>query len=52
MGHPSFVSDAYEGSISDYEITKQSGFVDHLMEGDFVCMDRGFVIGMLKTSRA
>ena len=45
QGHPSFVSDAFEGSISDYEITKQSGFIDHLMDGDFVCMDRGFIIG-------
>lgn len=39
-----FVSDAYEGSISDVEIVKQSGFLDHLEAGDLVLADRGFTI--------
>ena len=43
-GHPSFVSAAFEGSISDVKITEDSGFLDHLEPGDFVCMDRGFMI--------
>ena len=43
-GHPCFVSAAFEGSISDVKITEESGFLDHLEPGDFVCMDRGFMI--------
>ncbi|XP_035988198.1 uncharacterized protein LOC105923908 isoform X2 [Fundulus heteroclitus] len=39
-----FVSDAYEGSISDVEIVKQSGFLDHLKAGDLVVAGKGFTI--------
>uniref|UniRef100_A0A8C6SJG8 THAP-type domain-containing protein n=2 Tax=Neogobius melanostomus TaxID=47308 RepID=A0A8C6SJG8_9GOBI len=39
-----FVSDAYEGSISDVGIVKQSGFLDHLEAGDLVLANRGFPI--------
>ena len=47
-GHPSFISYGFEGSISDYEITKVSGFIDHLKPGDHVLMDRGFLIGKME----
>lgn len=39
-----FVSDAYEGSISDREIVVKSKFVDCLDPGDLVLADRGFTI--------
>lgn len=39
-----FVSDAFEGSISDVEIVKQSGFLDHLEAGDLVLSNRRFTI--------
>jgi hypothetical protein len=39
-----FVSDAFEGCISDKEIVKQSGFLDKLEKGDAVLADRGFTI--------
>ena len=39
-----FVSDAYEGSISDKEIVRVSGFLDFLNPGDVVMADRGFLI--------
>lgn len=39
-----FVSDAFEGAISDKEIDRQSGFLDHINEGDLVLADRGFLI--------
>jgi hypothetical protein len=39
-----FVSDAYEGSISDREIVIQSGFLDYIQCKDIVLADRGFKI--------
>ena len=39
-----FISDAYEGSISDYAIIQKSGFLDFIEPGDVVCGDRGFTI--------
>ena len=39
-----FVSNAYEGSISDNQLTIQSGFLDHINPGDLVMADRGFTI--------
>ena len=39
-----FVSDAFEGSISDKQIVKDSKFIDHLAPGDVVLADRGFTI--------
>ncbi|XP_041858672.1 uncharacterized protein LOC121650918 [Melanotaenia boesemani] len=46
-----FVSDAYEGSISDVEIVKQSGFLDNLEAGDLVLADRGFTIREILAER-
>ncbi len=43
-GRAVFVSNCYEGSISDREIVKQSGFLDFLETGDVVLADRGFTI--------
>ena len=39
-----FVSDVYEGSISDRELVKQSNFAENLTLGDVVLGDRGFTI--------
>lgn len=42
-----FVSDAFEGSISDKEIVKKSGFLDMIEAQDLVLADRGFLIADL-----
>jgi hypothetical protein len=39
-----FCSDVFEGSISDREIVKQSGFLEYMGSGDLVMADRGFTI--------
>jgi len=39
-----FVSPLYPGSVSDKEIVKQSGILQHLSPGDMVLADKGFVI--------
>ena len=39
-----FVSDCFEGSISDRQITIDSKFTDNLVPGDLVLGDRGFTI--------
>lgn len=39
-----FISDGFEGSISDKEIVKKSGFLEYIHEGDLVLADRGFLI--------
>ena len=39
-----FVSDCFEGSISDKQITRKSGFLDKIQPGDVVLADRGFTI--------
>ena len=46
-----FVSDAYEGSISDKEIVRLSGFLDFFNTGDVVMADRGFLIKELLNER-
>jgi hypothetical protein len=39
-----FVSDVYEGSISDKRLITESGFLEHLDKNDVVLADRGFTI--------
>lgn len=46
-GEITFVSNLYEGSISDKEITKKSGILSLLEEGDEVMADKGFLISDL-----
>ena len=41
-GAACFVSDLFEGSIDDVEITKQCGILDHFQPGDLVMVDKGF----------
>lgn len=41
-GAISFVSDVYEGAISDKEIFKKSKIMDKINPGDLVMVDRGF----------
>ena len=44
QGAATYISDGFEGSISDYKITENSGFLDFIERGDVVCADRGFTI--------
>ena len=43
-GAVSFVSQTFEGSISDKQLTAQSGLLDKLEDGDDILADKGFVI--------
>ena len=43
-GAITFISNLYPGSISDKELTRQSGILDLLESGDSVMADRGFDI--------
>ena len=43
----SFLSTLYTGNISDKEITKRSGILSLLEEGDGVMADKGFIIRQL-----
>ena len=43
-GAISFISSLYTGSISDQEITRQSGIIELLEPGDGVMVDKGFTI--------
>ena len=43
-GAPVFISDLYTGSISDKDITKQSGILELLEKGDDCMADKGFNI--------
>ena len=43
-GYVTFVSDIYEGSISDQAITEESGLLQLLEHGDLVMVDKGFDI--------
>lgn len=48
-GAISFVSQAYEGSISDRKLVEYSGLLDKLEEGDELMADKGFLIQDLLT---
>ena len=37
-----YVSKLYPGSISDKEIVKQSGLLNHMASGDLILADKGF----------
>lgn len=43
-GAIAFVSEAFGGRTSDQQVTRISGFLDLIEEGDFVLADRGFLI--------
>ena len=46
-----YVSDLYEGSISDRAIVEKSGFLNHINHGDLILADRGFLIEDLLNAR-
>lgn len=50
-GAVTFVSDLYNGSVSDKQITKLSGLVDLCEEGDSIMADKGFLISDLTTPK-
>ena len=50
-GAISFVSEAYEGSISDRKLVEVSGLLDKLEPGDEVMADKGFTIHNLLIPR-
>ena len=46
-----YISDAFEGSISDVKIVEKSGFLDFIENGDIILADRGFTIDHLLVKR-
>jgi len=50
-GACAFVSDCFEGGISDRDITVECGFIDFLNPNDMVLADRGFLIEDLVAER-
>lgn len=46
-----FVSDLYEGAISDRDIFEQCGILEHLHPSDLLLVDRGFTVKDLLMSR-
>ena len=51
-GAISFISDLFEGNISDKELTSQYGLLDLLEDGDSVMEDKGFNIADLLNARS
>ena len=52
-GTVTFVSSSYQGSISDKEMTRHSGFLLLVTDGDKVMADKGFLIqDLLETKKA
>ena len=43
-GGACFISDMYEGSISDVAIFEDCGFLDHVNPGDSFLLDKGFTV--------
>lgn len=39
-----FISEGFGGRASDKQVSKESGFIDQLQEGDIVLADKGFLI--------
>ncbi|XP_069129552.1 uncharacterized protein [Argopecten irradians] len=50
-GHVTFISDLWCGSISDKQITKETGLVELCEPGDAIMADKGFTIADLTTPR-
>ena len=50
-GAACFISELFEGSIDDVEITKRCGILDYIQPGDVVLVDKGFRIQELLYSR-
>jgi len=50
-GVPCFVSDCYNGSVSDKKITELSGVLDLCQPGDAIMVDKGFLISDMTTVR-
>ena len=50
-GAITYMSQCYEGSISDNDTVKKIGFLDKLEPGDLVMVDRGFTIRDILTKR-
>lgn len=46
-----FVSELYEGSMSDREVFEKCGIINHLHQGDLILVDRGFTVEDLLMSR-
>ena len=50
-GAATFVSDLYEGSISDKDIFARCGILDYINPGDLIIADRGFTVQDLLNQR-
>ncbi|XP_045202653.2 uncharacterized protein LOC123556117 [Mercenaria mercenaria] len=50
-GHVTYVSDLWVGSISDKQLTKQSGILELCQQGDAIMADKGFTIADLTTPK-
>lgn len=50
-GHVTFISDLWVGSVSDKQLTKQSGLLELCEQGDAIMADKGFTISDLTTPK-